>query len=620
MHYFKQSLLFFLYFVLTGFYPVYANLAPVVSYSLPDASVAEGEVWTYTVPADAFLDPDGDPLTYFSLHSDLHLPYWSTFDPSTRTFTGTVPVDADRLTGGLWEGELDVSGSVVVTVVAVDPSYAGAGNIFKLTVYETPEPPLLNTAISTENKYHEAIQHSLWKFIVPEGLFIDPENSFMTYQSEHMPEGMVFDSATQTFTWTPDQAAGTIPENAVNNSPYTVFIVAYDASGERSSFDFEVTVRNVNDRPYLCNPFSDQTVDLGIPFAIQIPYNTFCDPEGDSLDYWSFAENFPAWMTFDQSTRTFSGFVTSDPSPAKGTEVVTITAVDPSWAGAQTSFNVTVRGGEIEIQGQGQAITSGDAIPSTTDGTDFGDIGLSTSASHTFTILSEGDIPLQLTSDPKVLISGTNADDFSITQEPASSVNIGENTAFTVTFTPKDLGLRTASVSIATNDDSDEALYTFAIQGNCIQNQPVLSGFPFVIRIQKPNSDWNGFVTVAFSATDTNKYTDYGSKTFTVNNMMNYTSINLDSMMSDFDIAYSDVNWTTVGQNQLTVTIDSKNVASIHIPDSIWTGSETITFTTSDTNRLTGLDFEKINVNPVDDILEEADLTLIIQILKLIEQ
>jgi hypothetical protein len=90
--------------------------------------------------------------------------------------------------------------------------------------------------------------------------------------------------------------------------------------------------------------------------------------------------------------------------------------------------------------------------------------------------------------------------------------------------------------------------------------------------------------------------------------------------MSGFDASYSEVTWTTDGENQLTVSIDSKNIANIQIPDSVWSGSETITFTTSDTNRLTGLDYEKISVTPVDDILEDSDLTLIIRVLKLMEQ
>ncbi|ETR70918.1 MAG: hypothetical protein OMM_02885 [Candidatus Magnetoglobus multicellularis str. Araruama] len=152
------------------------------------------------------------------------------------------------------------------------------------------------------------------------------------------------------------------------------------------------------------------------------------------------------------------------------------------------------------------------------------------------------------------------------------------------------------------------------------QNLPIFSGLPIIIRVQKPYPDWNGYVTVAFSATDENEYTDYGSKTFTVNNMGYYTSANLNDILSGYDTAYSEITWTSVGQNQLTVSIDSNNVANIQIPDSAWSGYETITLTTAGTNSLTDLDYEKISVTPLDDIMEESDLTLIIQILKLIDQ
>ncbi|KPA15414.1 conserved hypothetical protein, secreted [Candidatus Magnetomorum sp. HK-1] len=151
-------------------------------------------------------------------------------------------------------------------------------------------------------------------------------------------------------------------------------------------------------------------------------------------------------------------------------------------------------------------------------------------------------------------------------------------------------------------------------------NEPTFTGLPIVIRIQKPGLDWNGFVTVNFSATAENQYTDYGSQTFKVNNMSGYTSANLNDILSNFNTAYTDITWTSIGQNQLTVTIDSNNIANIQIPDSVWSGTETITLTTSDTNHLTGLDYDNISVTPVDDLLEESDLTLIIQILKLIEQ
>jgi len=66
---------------------------------------------------------------------------------------------------------------------------------------------------------------------------------------------------------------------------------------------------------------------------------------------------------------------------------------------------------------------------------------------------------------PYVSISGTNADDFSVTAIPSTPVAPWGGTAnFTITFDPSATGLRTATLSIA-NDDSDENPYDFAIQG-----------------------------------------------------------------------------------------------------------------------------------------------------------
>ena len=52
----------------------------------------EGALFTYTVPADRFTDPDGDTLTYAATQADgSPLPAWLTFEAATRTFSGTPP-------------------------------------------------------------------------------------------------------------------------------------------------------------------------------------------------------------------------------------------------------------------------------------------------------------------------------------------------------------------------------------------------------------------------------------------------------------------------------------------------------------------------------------------------
>jgi len=121
---------------------------------------------------------------------------------------------------------------------------------------------------------------------------------------------------------------------------------------------------------------------------------------------------------------------------------------------------------EMDVQGSGQSINDGDSTPNSVDDTDFGDavVGVETVA-HTFTIENTGGGALNLTSSPKVTISGVNAADFTVTSQPSSPVAAsGGTTTFEVTFDPSATGLREAEVSIA-NDDSDENPYNFAIQG-----------------------------------------------------------------------------------------------------------------------------------------------------------
>ncbi len=117
---------------------------------------------------------------------------------------------------------------------------------------------------------------------------------------------------------------------------------------------------------------------------------------------------------------------------------------------------------EIDVVGNGVSITDGDVTPSTADFTDFGTT--STSVTRTFTVNNLGNFPLSLTGTPIVSITGTNAADFAVTTLPTSPVAVSGSTTFQITFTPSATGLRTAMVSIATND-ANENPFDFAIQG-----------------------------------------------------------------------------------------------------------------------------------------------------------
>ncbi|WP_188768473.1 choice-of-anchor D domain-containing protein, partial [Emticicia aquatilis] len=132
---------------------------------------------------------------------------------------------------------------------------------------------------------------------------------------------------------------------------------------------------------------------------------------------------------------------------------------------------------EINIIGNSTTIADNDGTPSAADHTDFGSTSVSQGlVVRTFTIENTGLGALNLTGNPdKVVIGGTHASDFTVTQLPNSPIAATSGTStFQITFNPSANGIRTATVSIA-NDDSNENPYNFSIQGTG-------TGNPFITR------------------------------------------------------------------------------------------------------------------------------------------
>jgi hypothetical protein len=152
---------------------------------------------------------------------------------------------------------------------------------------------------------------------------------------------------------------------------------------------------------------------------------------------------------------------------------------------------------EINLQGNGHPIVCGSTTPELINHTDFGSVSTASgSIVRMFAIQNLGTATLNLTdASPYVTISGANAADFTITAIPSNSVLAGNSTTFQITFDPSADGIRTATVSIASND-ADENPCTFAIQGTGISAPVITSpltasgneGTPFTYNITATNS------------------------------------------------------------------------------------------------------------------------------------
>jgi VCBS repeat-containing protein len=109
------------------------NDAPIVLASLPDQAATQDSPFAFAIDAGAFSDPDaGDVLQFTAaLASGGALPDWITFDPVTRTFSGTPGTGA--------------TGNFDLRVTATDAAGLSASADFSLLVASAPSLTLAGT-------------------------------------------------------------------------------------------------------------------------------------------------------------------------------------------------------------------------------------------------------------------------------------------------------------------------------------------------------------------------------------------------------------------------------------------------------------------------------------------
>jgi Ca2+-binding RTX toxin-like protein len=111
----------------------------VVTTPIPDQTISTGAVWSYTLAAATFSDPNpADTLSYTARLDDgtpsgAPLPAWLSFNAITRTFSGT-PADADAT-------------ALTVRVTATDPLGAAVSDSFSLTVSDTSGPAITGVTV-----------------------------------------------------------------------------------------------------------------------------------------------------------------------------------------------------------------------------------------------------------------------------------------------------------------------------------------------------------------------------------------------------------------------------------------------------------------------------------------
>ena len=318
--------------------------APTVAHAIADKAATEDAAFSYVVPADVFADVDaGDSLTLSATLADgSALPSWLTFNPNTRTLSGT-PANGDV-------------GTLSISVTATDGSNVSVSSVFHLNVANTNDAPTVAHAIGSQTANEDAP----FSFVVPADTFADVDAgdsmalSATLANGAALPSWLHFDAATGTFSGTPTNAdVGTLG----------VRVTGRDLAGADVSSTFQLAVANTNDAPTVAHAVADQTATAGTPFSMVVPGNTFSDVDaGDALTYSARLQNgdpLPSWLSFDATTRTLSGT-----AAGAGTWDIQITATDLSGASVADVFAVTVNqasntGGQTMGGGSGNDVLSG---------------------------------------------------------------------------------------------------------------------------------------------------------------------------------------------------------------------------------------------------------------------
>ncbi|HET9868548.1 MAG TPA: putative Ig domain-containing protein, partial [Nitrospira sp.] len=200
----------------------------------------------------------------------------------------------------------------------------------------TNDAPIIANPIADQN----AAEDAAFSFTVPLNSFADIDGgdtlaySAAKADGSALPGWLSFDATTRTFTGTPlNRDVGTMD----------LKVMATDGAAESISDTFTLTVANTNDAPTVANPIGDQLATEDSPFSFTVPADVFEDVDaGDSLTYSATLVDgspLPTWLSFDATTRTFSG---TPLNGDVGSIDIKVSAVDGASASASNTFALTI--------------------------------------------------------------------------------------------------------------------------------------------------------------------------------------------------------------------------------------------------------------------------------------
>ena len=250
---------------------------------LPEAIGASlGRNFSYTIPADLFIDVDGDPIQYVvtgyipegppgpfdepgTPEQFIALPSWLSYNAATRTLSGVVP------------SSMGAAYTAISIRALAGPQYSDIRRMIRVE-YVPNSAPVLVTPLANQNV---ARNHG-FSYTVPIGTFGDAEGDSLTYTASGMPPGVSFDPVARTFSGTPTTLGAT-----------TITLTAHDGFGGARGATFTLNVYNIG--PSYAGGLQNRLANAGTAVSWNLPAGAFSDPNGDALSYTVMVER-PGYM------------------------------------------------------------------------------------------------------------------------------------------------------------------------------------------------------------------------------------------------------------------------------------------------------------------------------------
>jgi Ca2+-binding RTX toxin-like protein len=429
------------------------NDAPEVGAGITAQTATEDAAFSYTVAADAFGDVDqGDALSYSATLADgSPLPSWLSFDAQTRSFSGT-PLNGDV-------------GSLDLRVTATDLAGASASQSFALSIANSNDAPEVGAGITAQS----ATEDAAFSYTVAADAFADVDQgdslSYMASLADGspLPTWLSFDALTRSFSGTP--LNGDVGSIALR-------VTATDLAGASASQSFALSIANTNDAPEVGAGITAQSATEDAAFSYTVAANAFADVDvGDTLSYsatMADASALPSWLSFDASTRTFSG--TPLNADVGGLDV-RVTATDLAGASATQDLALTVSNTN-DAPEVGAGITAQTAVEdssfSYTVAVDaFADVDAGDALSYSASLADGSALPTWLSFDSTTRIfSGTplNADvaslDVRVTASDLAGASATQDFALSVANTND---TPDAGAGITAQSGTEDAVFSYTV-------------------------------------------------------------------------------------------------------------------------------------------------------------